>query len=81
MSDFDIEKIENSQSHIELSKFGEFKAQYGKGILCLISFFLYQFFMALFGYAYEDSSTFWVSLVLSLGLGGWYGYKGQDSNE
>lgn len=44
-------------------------------ILCPTTYFLYQLIMAIFGYYYEDGSTFWVMLVVSIILGAWLGYN------
>ncbi len=45
-------------------------------ILCPTTYFLYQVFMAMFGYYYEDGDTiFWIMLVGSFFYGAYMGYN------
>lgn len=51
-------------------------------ILCPLTYLIYQFIMALFGYYYESdgTTTFWIILLLSIGVGAWMGYNNYDED-
>ena len=45
-------------------------------IACGSAFMCYMLFLGMFGYSYEDSYSFWITLVIAVGYGGITGYKG-----
>jgi hypothetical protein len=48
-------------------------------ILCPATYFMYQIFMAMFGYYYEDGdSTFWLMLAGSFVYGAYMGYNNDN---
>lgn len=49
-------------------------------ILCPVTYLLYQFIMAIFGYYYEDRTNFWWMLGGSVILGAYLGYN-RESND
>jgi len=51
------------------------------GLSCIITFFAYQLFLNMFGYSYEDNSSFWIMLAVAAVYGGYMGYKGKKEFE
>jgi len=49
-------------------------------ILCPLTYVIYQFIMALFGYSYasDGTTTFWITLLVSIVVGAWLGYNDFD---
>lgn len=50
------------------------------GILCPVTYLMYQFIMTVFGYYYEDSTNFWWMLGGSVILGGYLGYNKENND-
>ena len=51
------------------------------GLSCAVAFFAYQIFLGMFGFYYEDNSSFWFMLAVAVVYGGVMGYKGKKGFE
>lgn len=50
-------------------------------ILCPLCYLLYNFIMSMFGYSYEEGSSFWFLLIGSAVYGGFMGIKDFDKED
>lgn len=51
------------------------------GLSCLVAVLAYLFFLSIFAYSYEDSSSIWKTLAIGVFYGGYMGYKGKKGFE
>ena len=50
-------------------------------LACGAAFLFYMLFLGMFGYSYDDDSSFWITLVIAVVYGGVMGYKGKKGFE